>query len=236
MSKAFGNVGAMADKTLKDQNRLGLIIVVMANVVALYAIAAANSFVDANWVEAGKSLGRIIPAGLIVVLIGVLNAQLDATTKARIVFLRWSHPLPGSCAFTKHGPKDARVDMDSLKTRLGEFPVEPDKQNAIWYRLYREIANKPPIVHANREYLFTRDYHVLALGMLIAFGTASMWAIEEPVTRAAYIGGLLLQAILTAQAARNHGCRLVCTVLAMSAPLVPQPRKLKKKATASTRA
>jgi hypothetical protein len=171
----------MSDKTLKDQNRLGLTVVIMANVVVLYGIATANSFVEADWTEAGKALGYIVPVGLGAVLISVLNAQIDATTKARVVFLRWNHPLPGSCAFTKHGLNDVRVDMDSLKTRLGEFPVEPDKQNAIWYRLYREIADKPPVVHANREYLFTRDYHVLALGIIFVFGTVSIWAIEDPL-------------------------------------------------------
>lgn len=212
----------MTEKTLKDQNWFGLTLVVMANVVALYGIAAANSFADADWVEAGKAFGRIIPAGLGAVLIGVLNAQLDATTKARIVFVRWNYPLPGARAFTKHGPKDARVDMDGLKTRLGELPVEPAKQNAIWFRLYREVADKPAILHANKEYLFTRDYHVLALGIFIVFGIASVWVIAEPLTRALYIGGLLLQTLLTGQAARNHGCRLVCSVLALSGPLVPQ--------------
>lgn len=220
----------MADKTLKDQNRFGLTLVVMTNVVVLYGIAAANSFVDADWGEAGKALSRIIPAAFGAVLIRVLNAQLDATTKARVVFMRWNDPLPGARAFTKHGPKDARVDMDGLKRRLGELPVEPAKQNATWYRLYREVAERPAIVQSSKEYLFTRDYHVLALSIFIVFGIVSIWAIPEPVTRALYVGGLLLQAFMTGQAARNHGRRLVCNVLALSAPLVPQsPKGTKKK-------
>ncbi len=219
----------MADRTLKDQNRRGLTLVVMANVMVLYGIASASSFANADWIEAGKALGGIVPAGLCAVLIGIFNAQLDATTKARIVFMRWKHPLPGARAFTEHGPKDARVDMDGVKTRLGELPIEPDQQNATWYRLYRDVADKPAVLHANKEYLFTRDYHVLALGILIAFGIASIWAIEESARRALFVGGLLLQTILTGQAARNHASRLVCTVLALSAPLVPQSPKAARK-------
>jgi hypothetical protein len=215
---------------LKDQNRLGLSIVIIANAVALYALAAVDSFAYTDWVEAGKLLGKIIPASLGVVVVSIFNAQLDPTAKARIVFLRWKYPLPGARAFTKYGPNDMRVDMDALRTRLGELPAEPAKQNSIWYGLYREVADKPAILHANKEYLFARDYHVISLGMLIVFGVASLWAIAEPVTRAWYLGGLLLQVFLTGQAARNHGCQLVCNVLALSAAVkVPSEKAGKKK-------
>lgn len=219
----------MTDKTLKDRNRFALTLVVIANVVGLYAVAVANSAVDADWVEAAKGFRMLVPAALAMVLMGVLNAQLDATTKARIVFMRWHHPLPGARAFTKHGLEDARVDMDGLRTRLGALPSEPAKQNAVWYQLYRQVADNPAIRHASKEYLFARDYHVLAVGILIVFGIASLWAIEESFTRSLYVGALVLQAFMTGQAARNHGCRLVCTVLALSAPIVPQSPKVTKK-------
>lgn len=216
-------------KTLKDQNRLGLTLVVLANVVALYGLVAAAPLANADWIKAGEALARIVPAGLGAILIGVLNAQLDATMKARIVFLRWNDPLAGCRAFTKLAPKDSRIDMDGLKKRLGELPTEPAAQNSTWYRLYREVADKPAILHANKEYLFTRDYHVLAIGMLVAFSLVAIWALPDLTTRLLYIGAMVLQVLITGQAARNHGDRLVCNVLALSTPLVPASGKTKKK-------
>jgi hypothetical protein len=90
------------------------------------------------------------------------------------------------------------------------------------------VAQKPPVLHANKEYLFARDYHVLSLGMLVVLGFASVWVIEVPSTRWYYLGGLFLQFLLTGQAARIQGRRLVCNVLAQSTPLAPKSRKTEK--------
>ncbi len=217
----------MATKPLKDQNRLGLTLAVLANAVILYGLATAGSYPSIDWSNVRDVLGPVAPVGLGAIIVGVLNAQLDPMTKARIVFMRWSNPLAGSRVFTELAPKDVRIDMEALRERLGELPTEPDIQNATWYRLYREVADKPAILHANKEYLFTRDYHVLSIWILVIFGAASWFVLSDMGIRILYIGALIGQVLLTAQAARNHGNRLVCTVLAMSTPLVPNNIKAK---------
>jgi Na+(H+)/acetate symporter ActP len=215
----------MADKPLKDQNRLGLALVAAANVVAFYGMSVFGGIVGLDWVQVGQAWVNVLPASLGVVLVGVLNAQLDADTKARLVHMKWRDPLPGSAAFTRLGPKDPRVDMQALTRRLRTLPTDPARQNAVWYGLYKEIRSEPAVTHANKEYLFTRDYHVFALGFLFAFGVASFWTVEDLAARAWYVAALAAQVLLTGQAARTHGKRLVCTVLAMSAKKPPVEKK-----------
>jgi len=90
-----------------------------------------------------------------IALTGVLNAQLSAEAKARIVFLRWRDPLPGSEAFTKHALSDPRIDMAALKATLGPLPVAPREQNALWYKLYKTVGSEPAVSQVHRAFLFT---------------------------------------------------------------------------------
>jgi hypothetical protein len=207
----------MVDKPLKDQNRVGLALVVAANVAAFYGVSTVGSFTGTDWLSAGKAWTNLVPAGLGAVLVSILNAQLDGLSKARLVYMRWRDPLPGAAAFSRLGPKDPRVDMRALTRRLRTLPTEPERQNAVWYGLYKEVRAEPAITHANREYLFTRDFHVFAAAMLLAFGIASIWTVGNLTVRLSYVAFLALQFLLTGNAARNHGKRLVCTVLALCA-------------------
>lgn len=206
----------MGTTTLKDQNRLGLVTAFLAN-VAVFLVLSLNLAIPLS----GKSEWQfnwltITPGLLGAVLVGVLNGQLDALTKARIVYLRYKDPLPGSRAFSKLIYTDPRIDPDALRTKVGAFPEDAAGQNRLWYRLYLAAKDAPQILHANKEYLFTRDFHVMSIAFLFVFGGLSIWTIEHNATRALYLFGLLLQYLATGQAARVHGGRLVCSVLALS--------------------
>src|SRR5579859_4799602 len=61
-----------------------------------------------------------------IVLIGIL----DDTSKARLVFWRLRHPLPGCRVFTELVKTDPRIDVLALKERYGELPRKPHAQNA----------------------------------------------------------------------------------------------------------
>lgn len=215
----------MSDKPLKEQNKLGLALVALANALLFYAVSTVASLSGPDWLKAAETLPNLVPAGLVIILVGVLNAQLEPLAKARLVYMRWRDPLPGSVAFTRLGPKDPRVDMKALTRRLRTLPTDAARQNAVWYGLYKEIRSEPAVLHANKEYLFTRDYHVFALGFLLAFGIASIWTVGNLITWLWYVAALLAQMLLTGQAARNHGKRLVCTVLALSAKKPPAEKK-----------
>jgi hypothetical protein len=118
--------------SLKGQNSPGLYALMAANLAFFYGVVQHNVILAGNWAEIVGRLSGIVPAGVGIALTGVLNAQLPADAKARIVFLRWHDPLPGSEAFTKHGPSDARVDMGALERAVGPLPTAPREQNALW--------------------------------------------------------------------------------------------------------
>jgi hypothetical protein len=88
-------------------------------------------------------------------------------------------------------------------------------QNALWYRLYKTVADDPAISQVHRRYLFTRDYAAGSVLLFITLGLAGFWAIPSRATAAVYAGLLLLQYLLTRQAAKNHGIRFVTSVLAI---------------------
>jgi len=105
--------------SLKGQNSLGLYALLTANVALFYAVVQHDAILVGNWSEVASRIADIIPAGIGIALTGVVSAQLPADAKARIVFLRWRDPLPGSEAFTRHGPSDPRVDMPGTLTGIG---------------------------------------------------------------------------------------------------------------------
>lgn len=186
-----------------------------ANFAFYYAVVQNNTIIAGDWISLAKNLEGILPAGLGLVLTGVINAQLSPEMKARLVFMSWRDPLPGCKAFTCHAQSDARVDVACLELTYGPLPTAPREQNALWYKLYKTIEQDPAVRQVHRAFLFTRDYTSLALMFVIVLGTAGF--IQIPSTRVAfiYLGLLLLQFVLAGQAARNHGKRFVTTVLAI---------------------
>jgi hypothetical protein len=200
--------------SLKDY-KLALFGLIAANVAFYYAVVQNNAIIAGDWISLAKNLGDVLPAGLGLILTGVINAQLSPEMKARIVFMSWRDPLPGCKAFTCHAGSDARVDVACLELTYGPLPTTPREQNALWYKLYKTIEQEPAVRQVHRAFLFTRDYTSLALLLVIVLGTAGF--IQIPSTRVAfiYLGLLLLQFVLAGQAARNHGKRFVTTVLAI---------------------
>jgi hypothetical protein len=174
-----------------------------------------DALVAGQWVNAAKNLPEVLPAGLCLVLVGVVNAQLTGDAKARIVFFRWRDPLPASEAFTRHALADSRIDLSTLEQNNGPLPTHPRQQNLLWYRLYQSVAEHPAVLLVHREYLFTRDYACLSLLMLIGFGTAGLFQFPSKATASYYIGLLTVQYLLVRRAARNHGIEFVTTVLAL---------------------
>jgi hypothetical protein len=159
----------------------------------------------------------LLSAGAGVILAGVVNGLLSSDSKARIVFWRWSNPLPGSFAFSHYAERDPRINIGNLKKKVGRFPSTPREQNARWYKLYRSVSDYPAVIDAHRSFLLTRDYAGMALLLLMTAGPIGVWQIPSQATAGVYIGFLLLQYLLARHAARNYGIRLVTTVLALSA-------------------
>jgi hypothetical protein len=157
-------------KSIKDQNRWQLWLAIVANVIALIMKAA-----------------NVLPLGLAVVIVTVINGLLSPNAKARIVFLRWRHALPGHRAFSELAPKDPRIDMSRLKKACGNtLALDPDEQNKVWYRLYKTIEKHPSIEHVQRDFLLMRDYACFVALAIIAFSLAAFIELNSAKTALLY--------------------------------------------------
>lgn len=210
--------------SLKDQNALRLYAIAAANLVLFFALQRSDALAAGEWADALADWQAAAPAGVGLVLIGVLNAQVDALTKARLVYLRINDPLPGAEAFTRWGPQDERVNMAALAVRCASLPTAPGEQNRLWYRIFKSVERDAGVEHAHREYLFTRDYAFLAALMTLVLGAVAVFSFPNAGSGALYMAALLGQFILAARAARHHGRRLVCTVLAVAGVQTEEPR------------
>jgi hypothetical protein len=168
---------------------------------------------DQSWARVTAKNGII--AASVPLLAIVLSNILGDQAKARLVFWRWHHPLPGCRVFTELMARDPRIDVPTLKSKLGRLPREPHAQNTLWYRLYDERRADPKIVAAHRTYLVTRDLASISAAFVALLPCSLLAAGAGPYTVSlGYAGLLSVQYVFTASAARNYGKRFVLTVLA----------------------
>lgn len=205
-------------KSLKEQNKLALYTLVAVNLVVFYALLQGIDLLSGKPFELAQQGKKLLPSGLGACLVGILNSLVEAETKAKIVFLRRSNPLPGSRAFNSDMlAKDSRIDPQCLEGKCGPFPDAPEEQNSLWYRIYRKHSEDTSVVDAHRSFLFTRDYAVLCLLMIACFLPIAFY--QLPFMSAAWVYGMAMvaQFLLAMIAARNNGNRFVFTVLAIEA-------------------
>lgn len=200
---------------LKDKNRLKLATVMSVNFILFYGFTQNGSLLTGQWSNLLDEITKILPAGIGLTLIGIINGQFSADLKSRIVFLRWKNPLPGCDAFTHYATADPRVDLVSIENKCGPLPTDPAKQNALWYKLYKTVETDASVIQAHRDFLFARDYASLALMMGIVLGVLGFILIPSTSTAFLFEALLAAQFLLAARAGRNHGKRLVTTVLAL---------------------
>lgn len=204
----------MSSTLHKDSYRKTLWAYVLLNVAAFWSVVVITdwSSISAIFSTLGAQQSILAVVGPVAMLI--LNGVVKADTKARLVYWRWNHPLPGSRAFSKWLDKEPRADRAVLENALGALPDDPAAQNSLWYRLYREVEDRVTIAEAHREWLFARDLSALGFIILVVFGLA---AVVSPLAWSptwTYIAVLALIYVLSAAAARNYGERFVCNVLA----------------------
>src|ERR1700730_9284409 len=112
-----------AEPYLKGKNAAYMWSFVSINLAVFLCLlisrALTQSSLDQFWHRVTMKDG-IIVAGVPLLAI-VLSGVLGDTWKARLVFWRWNNPLPGCRAFSELLASDPRIDVASLRSRLGEF-------------------------------------------------------------------------------------------------------------------
>ena len=146
----------------------------------------------------------------------VLDGLLSADAKARIVYGRCLHPLPGSRAFSVHLPREPRADPHRLTKKWGTFPSAPIDQNRLWYRIYMSVDGQLRVQEAHRAWLFSRDLTAYSAIILVFLGLATLLTGAPWSIASVYLLGLVIQFLAAMMAARTYGVRFVCTVLAVA--------------------
>jgi hypothetical protein len=199
-----------------------LMLAVLDAAVVLFV--AAPGLVSAGTV----AILRAGASTLIPVVVLLLTGLLSHEIKARLVYWKLSSPLPGSAAFTRHAPADARIDMKALAKNFGALPTDPDEQNSKWYKLYRQVGDDPAVAHAHKLYLMYRDMAAMSL-LMTPLVPAVLWYAGAAPGSGWMAGGLFaLQYLVSAVSARHSSTRFVCNVLA-----VHSARKVKASAAAA---
>lgn len=207
----------MSTEYLKDSYKWPLRAMAALNVAIFWAVV----FTRADFSEIGTLLSSLsIKDGTVglIASIGafVLDGLLSADTKARIIYWKYTHPLPGSRAFSEHLEEEPRADPDRLAQQWGAFPDDPVEQNRLWYRIYKNVEKEIRVHEAHRAWLFSRDIAAYAVLFLTFFGIATLIS-DIPWTSAWwYLVGLAGQYLLAIAAARTYGVRFVRTVLTIA--------------------
>lgn len=206
----------ISHKSLKDQNRWQLWLTIALNTVAFYAVAQSDAIEKTGLHGLLTAVSNLFPIGFAFILTSIVNGLLSSVIKARLVFLRWTHALPGHRAFSKHAPADPRIDLNRLKKALGnKLPEGPDAENQAWYRIFKEVEAAPEIQHVHRELLFMRDYTCIAALCFVGYGITALIIVGPMKAAMLYALALLLQVIVVRHVAATYGERFVCTVLAV---------------------
>jgi len=205
----------IAAKSLKDQNRWQLWLVIVANVVAFYVVLQYDVLSTAGFKAMFATVSNLLPIGLAIVVTTVLNGILSSSAKERLVFLRWNQTLPGHRAFSKHGPADSRIDMTAVAALCGgNVPSDPAEQNRTWYRLYKSVEHHPSVSQVHKDFLLTRDYAGFAAIFLVVFGITAVSFVQSWRMALGYCAALALQFLIVRHAAATYGVRFTQTVLA----------------------
>jgi hypothetical protein len=200
---------------LKGKNAIQLCIFVGANLAVFLTLFLSNDFsataVDQFWHRLSAKDGVL--AALMPILAIILGGVFSDTWKARLVFWRWRDPLPGCRVFSELLATDYRTDKTALAEKLGDYPQEADKQNALWFSLYRKYGDVERVLESHKSYLLTRDMASISSLFAILFPLGVFAANLKWEVGVIYAAALLLQYVIIAISARNYGNRFVLNVL-----------------------
>lgn len=201
-------------KTLKEQNSKLVWVFFSFNVVLFYLLGF-SQFVKLDEFEI-KSFLTVRGAWVLIVplILFILNGIISSDLKATIVFWRFKNPLPACRAFSHYADKDDRIDKNYLTSKYNQLPTTPKEQNSLWYKIYKTHQENPVVKKSHKDFLLARDISSIAI-MLFFIGGISMLFIRHDSIGWAYFGFLLIQYLIFAIIAQNHGKRFVCNALAI---------------------
>lgn len=207
-------------KNIKTYNHYLWIFIVLNLAIYLCTIIKPDfslSLIDETYKALIVKNGAVAAVSALVTFI--LNSVLSSDTKAALVFWRLKNIYPGCRIFTDLSEKDTRIDKDALIKVYGELPVDPEKQNKLWYKIFKPNQYEATIFQSHRSFLLARDLTGLSFLFIIFFTGAALvykfaFSVEIPLL-SMYIIYLVLQYILLSHVGTRLGNRFACNVLAV---------------------
>lgn len=200
---------------LKQSNSWRILSYVFFNVIVAYGVIHYDSIAYANWWLIYSDYESLIPLGIAIIFIGIVNHQIHWLNKARIIFLKKDNPLPGSEAFSKYMYEDPRIGVDVIKEKHSPLPTDPVAQNNLWYNMLKSVESNSSVSEIHRVFLLYRDCTIFAILIFIIFNPIVIYYHGLGLLTLYYALFLILQILLLIRAARDRGVRLVTTVLAL---------------------
>ena len=204
-------------ESLKHSYRRRLYTVLTVNVALFWGIVVSQADFSTlpNLIGSLSVLDGV--TGLIAPIVAfVLDGLLSADAKARVVYWRHLHPLPGSRAFSDHVQREPRADPHRLTQKWGAFPNSPTDQNRLWYRIYMSVDGQVRVREAHLAWLFARDLTAYSALFVVLLGPATICTDAPWSVAFWYLIGLSIQYLAAMTAARTFGVRFVRTVLAVA--------------------
>lgn len=211
----------MADqKSLKSQNAWLIRSALLLHAL-VFALVTFEPFVliyleRADLLEKLKEV--LAPGSLSLAIIAItkliLLGLVPASVRDCLVHWRWTNPLPGTRAFSKIGPADARVNMTAIEQKYGTSPIEPRAQNTLFYQIYTKHSDSIPVLDAHKSYLAARDICVINFLMFLLLPWFAYWIASDLTRAGVYAAALIAAYCVTARSAQVYSQRLVENSLA----------------------
>lgn len=179
-------------ESLKNRYKKHLIVFLIINIAVYMAVSIGGNLADVTSTVDILMSEKGVFILLAPIIILILNGIVSAEWKARLVFLKYSNPLPGSEAFSKYMNDDPRINIDNIKNRWGTLPVEPADQNRLWYKMYRSVDTDVRVHEAHYDWLFTRDLTSLAIIFLTVLPILGLFVISSLKIYGIYLLALLV--------------------------------------------
>jgi hypothetical protein len=203
--------------TLKEANKKALLGALIFQSLMFWAAFTGTWALQVDTWQDGL---RLLPqTSLLAAAFGVgvflVQGLLSSDTKAKLVFWKFrGNPYPGAEAFSKWMHKDPRIDRDKINSKHHPLPNDASKQNALWYKLLKENESKNSVQDAHRRYLLARDLATNWIVFGLPSGLAVWWGQSEFWVKVLFDFGTVAVFLVMLWVAKNHGHRLVTSVLA----------------------
>lgn len=211
-------------RSLKSHNLKWLALLAAADVLLVLLFVAPDLLNGVTLTQMG--IGRTLTTTAMPVVVLLIVNVLPHDVKAMLVYWKPLGVLPGCEAFSKHGPRDPRIDMAALKKNVGALPTKATEQNSKWYKLYKQVSNETEVQEAHKLFLMYRDMAALTLPLVVLVPLSLNMAGVVNSTLALAVGLFVIQYLLTALSARWSGIRFVCNVMAIHSARKITPAKL----------